>query len=242
MSGKRTERAGDNRSTRLIRNSTAEFLIFTSQAGTQSIEARYEDGTIWLTQQQLAELFQTTIPNISIHIRNIYETGELTPEATLKDYLTVRHEGKREVKRKLAHYGLDVIISVGYRVNSKRATQFRQWATEVLKTFAVRGYVLDRKRLENGTFLGEDYFEHLLEEIREIRLSERRFYQKVTDIYATSVDYNKNAPTTREFFAKLQNKLQSEEGRPTISSMIPTFQGNIIPMVVPLQGSRRSKT
>ncbi len=200
-------KSDDSRTTTLIRNSTAEFLIFTSQAGEQSIEARYEDETIWLTQQMMTELFQTTVPNISMHIRNIYDEGELAPMTTVKKSLTVRQEGHRQVKRELEYYSLDMVISVGYRVNSRRATQFRQWATQVLKDFAIKGYVLDRKRLENGTFLGEDYFERLLEEIREIRLSERRFYQKITDIYATSVDYNKDAPTTREFFAKVQNKL-----------------------------------
>jgi len=191
----------------LIRNSTAEFLIFTGQSGEQSIEARYEDETVWLTQQLMAELFQSSKQNISHHIKSIYEEGELQPEATVKKYLTVRQEGKRQVKRDLEYYNLDMIISVGYRVNSVRATQFRQWATQVLREFAIKGYVLDKKRMENGTFLGEDYFERLLEEIREIRLSERRFYQKITDIYATSVDYNKDAPTTKAFFAKVQNKL-----------------------------------
>jgi hypothetical protein len=131
----------------------------------------------------------------------------LIEASTRKDFLRVRQEGTRNVQRHVAHYNLDAIISVGYRVNSVRATQFRQWATNVLREFAIRGYVLDRKRLENGSFLGEDYFERLLEEIREIRLSERRFYQKVTDIYATSVDYNPDAPTTRSFFASVQNKL-----------------------------------
>jgi hypothetical protein len=191
----------------LIRNSTAEFLIFTGQAGEQSIEARYEHDTIWLTQQLMAELFQTSKQNISHHIKSVYEEGELQQEATVKKYLTVRQEGRRQVKRDLEYYNLDMIISVGYRVNSVRATQFRQWATLVLREFAIKGYVLDKKRMENGTFLGEDYFERLLEEIREIRLSERRFYQKITDIYAISVDYNKDAPTTKVFFAKVQNKL-----------------------------------
>jgi len=196
-----------DRDKKLIRNSTAEFLIFTGQVGEQSIEARYEDETIWLTQQLMAELFQSSKQNISHHIRSIFDEGELNPEATVKKYLTVRQEGKRQVRRELEYYNLDMIISVGYRVNSVRATQFRQWATQVLREFAIKGYVLDKKRMENGAFLGEDYFERLLEEIREIRLSERRFYQKITDIYATSVDYNRDAPTTKAFFAKVQNKL-----------------------------------
>jgi hypothetical protein len=191
----------------LIRNSTAEFLIFTGQAGEQSIEARYEDETIWLTQQLMAELFQVKPQNITMHLKNIYAEGELQVAATCKEFLQVQTEGARQVERKRKFYNLDAIISVGYRVNSVRATQFRQWATQVLREFAIKGYVLDKKRMENGTFLGEDYFERLLEEIREIRLSERRFYQKITDIYATSVDYNKDAPTTKAFFAKVQNKL-----------------------------------
>ena len=191
----------------LIRNSTAEFLIFTGQAGEQSIEARYEDETIWLTQQLMAELFQVKPQNITMHLKNIYNEGELQESATCKEFLQVQTEGNRQVERKRKFYNLDATISVGYRVNSVRATQFRQWATQVLREFAIKGYVLDKKRMENGSFLGEDYFERLLEEIREIRLSERRFYQKITDIYATSVDYNKDAPTTKAFFAKVQNKL-----------------------------------
>ena len=191
----------------LIRNSTADFLIFTSQAGENAIEVRYEDETIWLSQKLMATLFDVDVRTVSEHLKNIYDQSELDREATIRKFRTVQIEGKREVARNVDFYNLDAIISVGYRVNSRRATQFRQWATQVLKEFAIKGYVLDRKRLENGTFLGEDYFERLLEEIREIRLSERRFYQKITDIYATSVDYNKDAPTTRAFFAKVQNKL-----------------------------------
>ncbi|WP_128774451.1 virulence RhuM family protein [Actinomyces oricola] len=196
-----------NRPDKLIRNSTAEFLIFIAQEGADSIQARYEDETLWLTKQLMAELFGTTRANVSIHLRNIYESGELTEVATCKEFLQVRTEGSRQVNRRVPHYNLDAIISVGYRVNSVRATQFRQWATRVLRDFAIRGYVIDRERMANGTFLSEDYFERLLEELREIRLSERRFYQKVTDIYATSVDYNRDAPTTKRFFATVQNKL-----------------------------------
>ena len=173
-----------------IRNSTAEFLIFAMQGDAEGIEVRIEDDTVWLTQQMLAELYGTTKQNISLHILNIYEEEELSRESTVKDFLTVRNEGNRKVNRRLEYYNLDITIAVGYRVNSKRATQFRQWATAVLRDFAIRGYVLDRKRMENGKFLGQDYFEHLLAEIREIRLSERRFYQKITDIYATSMDWH----------------------------------------------------
>jgi len=155
----------------------------------------------------MAALFEVTVPTINEHLKNIFETGEISREATIRKFRTVQKEGIREVSRTVDFYNLDVIISVGYRVNSVRATQFRQWATHVLREFAIKGYVLDRKRMENGTFLGEDYYERLLEEIREIRLSERRFYQKITDIYATSIDYNKDAPTTKAFFARVQNKL-----------------------------------
>lgn len=193
--------------TKLIRNSTAEFLIFTGQAGEQSIEARYEDETVWLTQKLMAELFAVDVRTVSEHLKNIFESGELAREATLRKFRTVQTEGSREVSRNVDFYNLDAIISVGYRVNSVRATQFRQWATSVLREFAIKGFVLDKKRLENGAFLNEDYFERLLSEIREIRLSERKFYQKITDIYATAVDYNRDAPTTKAFFAKVQNKL-----------------------------------
>ncbi len=190
-----------------IRNSTAEFLIFTGQSGSDDFEVRYEDQSIWLTQKLIAQLFDVTVPTINEHLKNIYDQGEIAREATIRKFRIVQIEGGREVAREPDHYNLDAIISVGYRVNSVRATQFRQWATSVLRDFAVKGYVLDRKRMENGAFLDEDYFERLLEEIREIRLSERRFYQKITDVYATALDYNKDAPTTRDFFAKVQNKL-----------------------------------
>ncbi len=187
-----------------IRNSTAEFLIFTTQSGSAGIEVRYEDETIWLTQKLMAALFDVTVPTINEHLKNIFVSGELQQDSVIRKFRTTAPDGK---KYKTNFYKLDAIISVGYRVNSRRATQFRQWATRVLREFAIKGYVLDRKRMENGSFLGEDYFERLLEEIREIRLSERRFYQKITDIYATSVDYNREAPTTRAFFARVKNKL-----------------------------------
>lgn len=192
---------------KLIRNSTAEFLIFTAVGDEETIEVRYEDETIWTSQKMMAILFGVDVRTISEHLKNIYETQELSREATIRNFRIVQNEGTRSVTRTIDHYNLDAIISVGYRVNSVRATQFRQWATQVLREFAIKGYVLDNKRMENGAFLGEDYFERLLAEIREIRLSERRFYQKITDIYATSLDYNPHAPTTRDFFAKVQNKL-----------------------------------
>jgi len=202
-----SRKKNENGVVRLIRNSTTEFLIFTGQAGEQSIEARYEDETVWLSQKLMAELFAVSGSTINEHLKNIYETSELTREATIRNFRIVQQEGGRNVSRQVDFYSLDAIISVGYRVNSVRATQFRQWATQVLREFAIKGYVLDKKRLENGAFLDERYFERLLEEIREIRLSERKFYQKITDIYATSVDYNKDAPTTHAFYATVQNKL-----------------------------------
>lgn len=188
----------------LIRNSTAEFLIFTGQAGEQSIEARYEDETVWLTQKLMAELFAVDVRTVSEHLQNVLASGELVEDSVIRKFRTTAADGKGYATK---HYNLDAIISVGYRVSSVRATQFRQWATGVLREFAIKGFVLDKKRLENGSFLGVDYFERLLAEIREIRLSERKFYQKVTDIYATAVDYNRDAPTTQAFFAKVQNKL-----------------------------------
>lgn len=192
---------------REIRNSTAEFLIFQIEGKEQGVEVFYKDKTIWCTQKAMGMLFDCSSDNIGLHLKNIYESGELQEGATAEKISVVRQEGDRMVNRTLQFYNLDAVISVGYRVNSIRATQFRQWATSVLREYAIRGYVLDRKRMENGSFLDEDYFEHLLAEIREIRLSERRFYQKLTDIYATAIDYNRDAPTTRLFFKKVQNKM-----------------------------------
>ena len=192
---------------REIRNSTAEFLIFQIEGKEQGVEVYYKDKTVWCTQKAMGMLFDCSTDNIGLHLKNIFDSGELEEKATTEKISVVRQEGAREVNRSLQFYNLDAVISVGYRVNSIRATQFRQWATSVLREFAIRGYVLDKKRMENGSFLGEDYFEHLLAEIREIRLSERRFYQKLTDIYATAVDYNRDAPTTRLFFKMMQNKM-----------------------------------
>ena len=190
-----------------IRNSTAEFLTFVAEGKEQGIQVLYKDETVWATQKAMAVLFDCSADNIGLHLKNIYDSEELDKEATTEKISVVQQEGAREVRRNTLFYNLDAIISVGYRVNSVRATQFRQWCTFVLRQFAIRGYVLDHKRMENGAFLGVDYFEHLLAEIREIRLSERRFYQKLTDIYATAIDYNKDAPTTRLFFKKVQNKM-----------------------------------
>ena len=190
-----------------IRNSTAEFLIFQAEDKAQGVQVFYKDETIWASQKAIAALFDCSTDNVSLHLKNIFESGELQAEATTEKFSVVQTEGERQVTRSVLFYNLDAIIAVGYRVNSRRATQFRQWCTAVLRQFAIRGYIIDKKRMENGAFLSEDYFEHLLAEIREIRLSERRFYQKLTDIYATAIDYNRDAPTTREFFAKVQNKM-----------------------------------
>ena len=190
-----------------IRNSTAEFLIFQAEDKAQGVQVFYQDETIWASQKAIAALFDCSTDNVSLHLKNIFESGELQAEATTEKFSVVQTEGERQVTRSVLFYNLDAIIAVGYRVNSIRATQFRQWCTAVLRQFAIRGYVIDKKRMENGAFISEDYFEHLLAEIREIRLSERRFYQKLTDIYATAIDYNRDAPTTREFFAKVQNKM-----------------------------------
>lgn len=190
-----------------IRNSTAEFLIFQIEGKEDGVQVVYHKESVWCTQKAMAQLFDCSSDNIGLHLKNIYETGELAQEATTEYFSVVQTEGERQVNRKLKFHNLDAIISVGYRVNSTRATQFRQWCTFILRQFAIRGYVIDKKRMENGSFIGEDYFEHLLAEIREIRLSERRFYQKLTDIYATSIDYNRDAPTTRLFFKKVQNKM-----------------------------------
>lgn len=193
-----------NKKTLQIRNSTAEFLIFTSQASKDGIEVRFENETIWLSQKLMAVLFDCSTDNISLHLKNIFKSGELNESSVTEDFSVTATDGK---KYKTKHYNLDAVISVGYRVNSQRATQFRQWATSILRDFAIRGYVLDKERLKNGTFLNQEYFDHLLAEIREIRASERRFYQKITDIYSTAIDYNPDTEITQTFFATVQNKL-----------------------------------
>ena len=189
---------------REIRNSTAEFLIFQAESKADGIEVMYAEKTVWCTQDAIAMLFDKSRTTITEHLNNIFKEGELQKDSVCRKFRRTAADGK---EYNTQFYNLDAIISVGYRVNSIRATQFRQWATSVLRDYAIRGYVLDRKRMENGTFLDEDYFEHLLAEIREIRLSERRFYQKLTDIYATAIDYNRDAPTTRLFFKMMQNKM-----------------------------------
>jgi len=200
-----------------IRNSTAEFLIFTNKAKEDGIEVRVQGETIWLSQKLMAKLFDCSADNISLHLKNIFKENELDENSVVEDFSVTASDGKNY---RTKHYNLDAIIAVGYRINSKRATSFRQWATSILRDYAIRGYVIDKKRMENGAFFGKDYFEHLLAEIREIRLSERRFYQKITDIYATAMDYNKDAATTKEFFAKVQNKLHYAIHGHTASELI----------------------
>ena len=190
-----------------IRNSTAEFLIFTAQAGEKGIEVRLEDETVWLTQKLMAALFEVSVPTINEHLANLYKHREIEAAATLRKFRIVQTEGSRQVGRNVDFYNLDAIIAVGFRVHSLRATQFRQWATGILRDFAIRGYVIDKERLKNGAIFNEAYFDNLLAEIREIRASERRFYQKITDIYATALDYSPEAESTQVFFAAVQNKL-----------------------------------
>ena len=187
-----------------IRNSTAEFLIFTRQAGDAGIEVRVAEETVWLTQKLISVLFDKGRSTITEHLQNIFETGELAEAAVCRDFRHTADDGKDYTTR---FYNLDAIIAVGFRVNSARAIQFRQWATGVLRDFAIRGYVLDKERLKNGAFLSREYYDHLLAEIREIRASERRFHQKIADIYATAMDYRAEAETTQTFFATVQNKL-----------------------------------
>lgn len=205
-----------------IRSSAAEFLVFEAQSHADGIEVIYEDGTLWMSQRMMGLLFDVESNTITYHLGEIYKIGELEQNSTTRKIRVVQQEGSRNVNREIDHYNLDAIISVGYRVNSVRATQFRRWATQVLSRYTQKGYVIDRKRMENGAFLDEDYFEELLEEIREIRLSERRFYQKLTDIYATSMDYDKNAPMTRVFFAKIQNQLHYAVSHQTAAEIIYT--------------------
>ena len=200
-----------------IRNSTAEFLTFVATGKEDGIQVLYKDETVWATQKAMATLFDVDRSVITKHLKNIFETEELLAERVCAKIAHTAEDGKTYNTK---FYNLDAIISVGYRVNSIRATQFRQWCTYVIRQFAIRGYVVDKKRMENGSFIGEDYFEHLLAEIREIRLSERRFYQKLTDIYATAIDYNKNAPTTRLFFKKVQNKMHYAVHEHTAAELI----------------------
>lgn len=186
-----------------IRNSTAEFLIFTKQNKEKTIEVIVDAETVWLSQKLMAELFGTTRNNITMHLTNIFN-NELSKDSVCKDFLHTASDGKNY---KTKYYNLDVIIAVGFKINSERAIEFRLWAISILKQYSIKGYVLDKERLKNGAFLNENYFNELLQEIREIRISERNFYQKITDIYATSMDYNVTSPITKEFFKTVQNKM-----------------------------------
>ena len=194
----------------MIRSSAAEYLTFVASTGNdeKSIEMRYEDENIWLTQKMMAVLYDVSVPTVSEHIKKIYEDGELAEQATVRKFRTVQTEGARQVSRELTHYNLQMIISVGFKVNNERAVQFRKWANQIVKDYTIQGWVMDDERLKNGgTVLTKEYFEKQLEKIREIRLSERKFYQKITDIYATALDYDPSAAATKRFFSAVQNKL-----------------------------------
>lgn len=185
----------------------SNILLYSSDSGEVSVQVRYEDGTFWLTQKRMAELFSVDVRTVNEHLQNIFASSEMSEEGTIRKIRIVQMEGKRKVERNVTFYPLEAIIAVGYRVNSEQATHFRQWATKTLNTFITKGYILDKKRLKQGEQFGHDYFKELLEDIREIRASERRFYQKITDIYALAIDYDKNAIETKHFFASVQNKL-----------------------------------
>ncbi len=188
----------------VLHSSAAEFLLFTATGGENSVELRFEREMIWASQKMIAELFDTSIDNVSLHLKNIFMAHELEEIAVIEEFSITATDGKQY---KTKHYSLDAIIAIGYRVNSVRATQFRKWATQVLQQYAIRGYVMDKERMKNGAFLGKDYFEQVLADVREIRLSERRFYQKITDIYATAMDYDRDSLATKDFFATVQNKM-----------------------------------
>lgn len=194
----------------VIRSSAAEYLTYIAAAGDDptSIEMRYEDENIWLTQKMMATLYDVTISTINEHIKKIYSDNELQQESTIRKYRIVQNEGDRQVNRAVSHYNLQMIIAVGFKVNNERAVQFRKWANDIVKDFTIQGWVMDDERLKNnGSVLTKDYFEKQLEKIREIRMSERRFYQKITDLYATALDYDPSATATKRFFAAIQNKL-----------------------------------
>ena len=201
----------------IIRSSCAEFLIFERQKGEKGIEVRFEDGDLWLTQKAIADLFDTSKQDVSYHLKNIFNTLELEERSVVKKYLTTANDNKNYNTN---YYNLDAVISIGFRVNSDKAIQFRRWSINILKEFAKKGYIIDKKRMENGTFFDEDYYDSLLAEIREIRLSERRVYQKITDIYATSVDYDSKSPTTIKFFKKVQNKMHYAISHQTATEII----------------------
>ena len=192
-----------------IRSSAAEYLTYVASAGDQqdSIEMRYEDENIWLTQKMMATLYDVGLPTINEHIKKIYADSELDEAATIRNFRIVQTEGSRQVTRDTKHYSLQMIIAVGFKVNSERAVQFRKWVNQIAKDYTIKGWVMDDERLKRGTYLTEKYFDEQLERIREIRASERKFYQKITDLYATAIDYDKNAATTKRFYATVQNKM-----------------------------------
>ncbi len=206
-----------------VRSSAAEYLTFIAATGEneERVEVRYEDENIWITQKMLAVLYEVDVAGINYHIKKIYEDSELTEEATIKNFLIVQNEGERTVSREVKHYNLQMIIAVGFKVNSDRAVQFRKWINKIAKDYTIKGWVLDNERFKNGgSILTKEYFNRLLEEIREIRISERQFYQKITDLYATAVDYDKTAKTTNMFFAKVQNKLHWAIHKHTAAELI----------------------
>lgn len=193
-----------------IRSSAAEYLTYVAAVGDQqeSMEMRYEDENIWLTQKMMATLYDVSIPTINEHIKKVFSDSELQENSTIRKFRIVQQEGSRQVSREVVHYNLQMIIAVGFKVNNDRAVQFRKWANSIVKDYTIQGWAIDDARLKNGgSILTTEYFDNLLERIREIRLSERRFYQKITDIYATAVDYDKTAATTKRFYATVQNKM-----------------------------------
>ena len=208
---------------KLLRSSAAEYLTFVAATGdsSESIEMRYEDENIWLTQKMMATLYDVDVRTINDHIQKIYEDGELQEDTTIRNFRIVQTEGSRQVSRQVKHYNLQMIIAVGFKVNNDRAVQFRKWANGIVKDYTIQGWAMDSDRLKNGgSVLTKEYFDHLLEQIREIRMSERRFYQKITDIYATALDYDKSSRTTRRFFAEVQNKLHWAIHRHTTAELI----------------------
>jgi hypothetical protein len=194
----------------IIRSSAAEYLTFVAATGSaqNSVEMRYEDENLWLTQKMMATLYDVSVPAVNQHLKRIYSDNELERDATIKQYLIVQTEGEREVQREVDHYSLQAIIAVGFKIENERAIQFRKWATQIVKDYTIQGWVMDADRLKSGgSVLTDEFFERQLEKVREIRLSERKFYQKITDIYATSLDYDTSATATKRFFVAVQNKL-----------------------------------
>lgn len=209
----------------LIRSSAAEYLTFVASTGEseESVEMRYENENIWLTQRMMATIYDVSVSAINQHIKKVYDDNELTPKATIKNFLIVQKEGERQVSRKVDHYNLQMIIAVGFKVNNERAVQFRKWANTIVKDFTIQGWVMDDERLKNGgSVLTKEYFEKQLEKIREIRISERKFYQKITDIYATALDYDSSAKATQRFFSAVQNKLHYSIHGQTAAEVIYT--------------------